>query len=638
MSLLIFLVACGAGSALGLSLRPTRFGGRAIGIAGLLAAFVSALRIGAGTTLQIGDVTLAGSQYSGLFLACAAGSGLLLSIVALAAGWPDDIAPAGLAVFAGLAVATTATDPLAALTAGAAAATAGALMMLRYSPENAGIDGQLAEIRTIAIVAVAFLLAGVAVVRPPWSHSDGPVLALCFLGVALAIAVRSGAVPFHIPASHIALTGKRFAQAVALIWIPAGLGLLALSWSALIAHGGSDWLNWTVALIQAVAIGTILLGALAALVHDELEEIVAYSIVADAGFVLLALAARSDAAAQPARLWLLVFIASKTTLVAWAAAMSRSFGTSNLGKLRGWLRKTPLLGVALAAIVVATLGWPGNAVYEARSHLVNLALPGALQLVFFAAMLLTLAYVARVLAIGLFQPSVEVAGATGELPTWFVNRLRVRLTQETQDPQPVSTPAQAAAGVAAAGVAAAGVAAAGVAADADPQATGSGRRKRRTVGAAAMASDAATVSAPISDTTPSQDEGIASPDPAGAAADSVPAPGRRGTGASQLLAVLRLNRTVAISLVVVVGTALAIALASGGFNSNGAARVGIPLDQAAHATATPTPIPTVSGPSPTPAPTLAPRPSGSYAPGGSASPSPAATPVKTSGPVKGDAG
>jgi NADH:ubiquinone oxidoreductase subunit 2 (subunit N) len=611
MSLLIYLVACGAGSALGLSLRPTQFAGRAAGIAGLLAAFVSALSIGAGTTLQIGDVALVGGQYAGLFLACAAGTGLLLSIVALAADWPDDLAPAALAVFAGLAIATTATDPLAALTAGAAAATAGSLMILRYSPESAGIDGQLAEIRTITIVAVAFVLAGMTVVRPPWSDGDGPVLALSFAAVALALAVRSGAVPFHIPASHLAQTGKTFAQAVVLVWIPAGLGLLALSWSALIAHDGSGWLNLAVALIQVVAIGTILLGALAALVHDELEEIVAYSIVADAGFVLLALAARSDAAAQPARLWLLVFIASKTALVAWAAAMSRAYGTSTLGKLRGWLRKTPLLGFALAAIFVATIGWPGNAVYEARSDLVNLALPGVLKLVFFAALLLTLAYVARVLAVGLFQPTVEVAAAEGELPTWFVNRHRARQAQQAQDATPASTPTEA------------------DAADSAP-AAGTARRKRRKVSAAAMTSDAATVSTPIADAAPS--------DSTDAPADTTPAPGRRGARAAQLTAVLLLNRTLVISLVVVVGTALTIALASGGFNSSGAARAGIPLDQAAHATATPTPVPTLGGPSPTPAPTLAPRPSGSFEPGGSASPTPTATPVKTSAPVKGDAG
>jgi len=131
------------------------------------------------------------------------------------------------------------------------------------------------------------------------------------------------------------------------------------------------------------------------------------------------------------------------------------------------------------------------------------------------------------------------------------------------------------------------------AADSAP-AAGTARRKRRKVSAAAMTSDAATVSTPIADAAPS--------DSTDAPADTTPAPGRRGARAAQLTAVLLLNRTLVISLVVVVGTALTIALASGGFNSSGAARAGIPLDQAAHATATPTPVPTLGGPSPTPAP------------------------------------
>jgi NADH:ubiquinone oxidoreductase subunit 2 (subunit N) len=593
MSLLAFLVACGAGSLFGLALKPSGLLGKLACLAALGSAFVFALLIGAHTTLTIGEVVLKGSQYAGLFLAVATGSSLLLCVLALGAGWPDELAPAALASFAGLAVAITAADSGVALAAGAAAATAGALVIVRAAPDSVGVDGGLAEIRTIGLVAASFLFAGIAVLRPPWSGgSDSPVMVLAFLGIALALAVRSGAVPFHIPASHLGQTGMPFAPALILVWIPAGLGILALSWSAVVFRNGSDWLNATVLLVQVVAIATLVLGGLAAIVHDELDEVVAYSIVADSGFVLLALAARSDAAAEPARLWLLVFVVAKTGLVGWAAAVGRAFGTNNLADLRGWLRRTPLLGVALVVILIATVGWPGGAVFEARASLVRLALPGTMQLLFFASILLTIAYAGRILIIGAFRPGADVAAARSERPRlWH------------------STPAVVATVVAAA----------------DTSGDTSGDTSAETV------VDAADLPADPSADSPH-------------AADPSPTPesGRRVPThvLADLVATWRLNRTLEVSLLVIAGTVLAAVVALGGFGANGASQSGIPMDIAAHATATPTPQPTNSGPPPTEQPTLAPRPngSGSPAPSGSVKPSATPTPVKTSGPAQGDAG
>jgi NADH-quinone oxidoreductase subunit N len=603
MSLLVFLLACGVGSVVALASRPHWQIGRLAGLVGLLAALGAALFIGPNTSVTIGKVTLVGTEYAGFFLACAAGSGLLLCVVALVSGWPDEIAPAALASFAGLAVATTATDSMVALAAGAAAATTGALVIVRATPHDAGLDARLAEIRTIGLVAAALMVAGIAILRPPWAgQSDSPVFALAFLGLALALAVRSGAVPFHIPAAHLDQTATRFASALLLVWIPAGLGLLAVSWSATTFGADSEGLGWAVAAVQTVAVATLILGALAALVHDELGEVVAYSIVSDAGFVLLALAARTDDAAEPARLWLLAFVAVKTSLVAWEAAVARAFGTSNVPRLRGWLRRTPVLGLALVAILVATLGWPGGAVYEARATLIRLALPAQLQFLFAASMLLSIAYMGRLLVIGVLSPGEDVAAARSELPRW------------------PARPAVPEAEIATSGVAAA---------------------------AGALAADLplpTTASATAGPATPEADK-------PGVVAESVPAPTPVATAPKapsqprRLAAAWRLNRTLEVSLVVAIGTALAAALALGGLGAGSASRSGIPMDVAAHATPTTPPTPTPAAPTSTPLPTLAPFPSGgpsgstgSPGPSGSPQPSPTPTPVKTSDPVRGNSG
>lgn len=376
MSLLAFLAVCGVGAMACLLARPFARIGRLAGLAGLLAAFVAALFIGPTTHLAVGDVILSGTAYAGLFLACAAGSGLVLCVVALASGWSDELAPAALASFAGLAVAFTAAEPGVALSAAAAATTAGALVFVGVNPQRPENDGRLAEMRIIGLLAMALLLAAVALLRPVWNGaSDTSVFVLAFLGIALALAIRSGTVPFHIPAARLGRRATAMAPALLLVWLPAGLGIVVLSWSATIFTIQSDWLSTGLAILQTAAVVTILLGGLAALVHGGLDEIVAYSIVSDAGFLLLALAARTDGAASPARLWLLAFVVAKTGFVAWSAAVGRAYGTTDIHRLKGWLRRTPMLGLALVAIAVATLGWPGTAVYQARSTLVQLALP-----------------------------------------------------------------------------------------------------------------------------------------------------------------------------------------------------------------------------------------------------------------------
>ncbi|MGD0247886.1 MAG: proton-conducting transporter membrane subunit [Candidatus Limnocylindrales bacterium] len=442
MSLAAFLLACGVGAVLGLIARPPAPVGRVAGVVGLLFAFVAALFIGPTTSLAIGDVTLAGSEYSGLFLACAAGSGLLLGVVALASGWPDEFAPSALAFFLGLAVATTATNPGVALAAAAAAATAGALVIVRATPRSPEADGRLAEFRTVGLAVAGLLFAAITVLRPAWTgESDVPVFVLAFVCLGLALAVRSGAVPFHVPAARLHLSAAPLAPALLLVWIPAGLGLLTVSWSATTFGIRSDWLAIAVALLQAVAVATLVLGALAALVHDELEEIVAYSIVADAGFVLLALAARSDAAAEPVRLWLLVFIVAKAGLVAWTTAVSRVFGTSNVARLRGWLRRAPLLGLALAAIAIGTFGWPGSAVYEARATLIRLALPGQLQLLLVVSIVLSLAYYGRLLVMGALPPTDEIVAGRSERPDRAAYPSVPNTTPSlTPDPAPAAEP------------------------------------------------------------------------------------------------------------------------------------------------------------------------------------------------------
>ena len=649
MSLLAFFVACGIGATVGLAARPHAWIGRLTGLVCLLLAFAAALLIGPTTRLSVGDVTLAGSDYSGLFLACTAGSGLVLCIVALTSGWPGELPPAALASFAGLAVALTAADPGVALLAGACAATAGALVIVRATPRLPEADGRLAEIRTIALVAVGLGFAVIVMAHPAWTGpSEGVVVAPAFLGMGLALAVRSGAVPFHVPAAHLRNTAVPMAPALLLVWIPAGLGILAVSWSATTAGTRSEWLNAVVAIVQVVAVATLVLGPLAALVSDDIGEVVAYSIVGDASFVLLAMAARTGAATEPARLWLLVFIVAKTALVVWGAALSRAFGTTQVPRLRGWLRRAPTLGLALVVVVVATLGWPGSPVYGARSTLISLALPGELQFLFAASIVLSLAYPGRLLALGVLSPSEEVRVARSELPRWPAGQPNAPQADSTSAPASsgpaaeAASPSQAAAELTPAGEAPAGPA---------PARRSTRRRASRAAGeapptTAAAVSVEAGWSNPAGPAGPGPEQGArAGRETDGTAGGAAGIPGGPARARSEfgrnVAAAWRLNRTLQVSLMVLGGAVVSVVLAFGGLGSSNAARFGIPLDTAARATpARPTTSTPASVATATPLPTPAPRPtggpSGPTAPSGPVPPTSSPGPGKTSAPARGN--
>ncbi|MDP9483686.1 MAG: hypothetical protein M3P84_10745, partial [Chloroflexota bacterium] len=159
------------------------------------------------------------------------------------------------------------------------------------------------------------------------------------------------------------------------------------------------------------------LGAAAAWLQDDLEHVVGYSIVQDAGFVILGLAILDPVAWQPTRTWVLVFVVAKTAFAAWAIAVRTRFGSRRIADLGGWARRSPGLAVALVVIALATVGLPGLVAWQVRARLVDLSLvDGPLRIVVMLGGLASLAYYGRILVVGLRAPSALVAAASSERP------------------------------------------------------------------------------------------------------------------------------------------------------------------------------------------------------------------------------
>ncbi len=115
---------------------------------------------------------------------------------------------------------------------------------------------------------------------------------------------------------------------------------------------------WTIAIAVIVCI-SLAWGNLAALVQRNVKRMLAYSSIAHAGFLLIAVAADSELGTRALLFYLIPYAAASVGAFAVVAARERELGVpvtlDNLGGL-GWER--PLLGVAMWAFMLSFAGLP----------------------------------------------------------------------------------------------------------------------------------------------------------------------------------------------------------------------------------------------------------------------------------------
>jgi len=387
-------------------------------IGGLLAAALAALLIAPGDTLRLGSgEVLVATAYGRLFLFLAAGSGVILTLVALITSWQPNVPAAILVGLAGMGVGLSLTDPLLALLVLLAVAIAVALVGLGEDVGAAGVRVVMGQVRVVALAgALAYVAFAWAAPAGAGIGSDPAAFGLADLAIVLAVAVRFGAVPFHRQVARLTDTAPGLAIPLVLVWGPAALAVVVLgatdgSSIALLVPSGSGQ-----ALIVAIAAASLVLGAVGAWLQDDLEHVVGYSIIQDAGFVLLGLAIGGSEAHEPARIWLLIMLTTKTAFAAWAVVVAARFRTARLPELDGWVRRSPLLAVALLGIAVATIGAPGLLAWNVRVSLVDGATGGPLQAVLLLAGLASLVYYGRIALVGLGRPSLLVSASAGDRP------------------------------------------------------------------------------------------------------------------------------------------------------------------------------------------------------------------------------
>lgn len=397
------------------------------GLTALIAVAVAAT-IGAEDTVPLAGTVVAGSDgLRTIALTWAVGVVLLGLADALVGSGGTTLGPSlmglGLGVLA-LSVADAGIG-FALLTAGGLAAAIGPLAWLPAGPDVAALGLRLLRPLSVAGLLGLVVVAWGASAVGPFAASDplagvDPALetaiGLGLLAAFAAVAIRMGAIPAHVWASRLAESAPVASIPPTLGWGAAGFAIVGLAWVDVTVAPAASPLFVERGLIAFVAAASVLLGGLAAVLHDDLEHILGYSIVQDAGIALLAFAVITPEGAAAGRDWLIGMAAVKSGLAGWVLVTRSTFGVRHLSELGGWARSAPLLGLAFGLALVGAVGLPGMATFAARATLTGEALASPFDAFVLLAAFAPLAYLGRVLVVGLGAPSEAVRAAERTMP------------------------------------------------------------------------------------------------------------------------------------------------------------------------------------------------------------------------------
>ena len=188
------------------------------------------------------------------------------------------------------------------------------------------------------------------------SFTDEPLVIAAMALIASGLAFKASAAPFHMwtpdvyegaPTTVTAFmsTATKAAAFAAFLRIFSGvLGDLQADWTAA---------------ISTIAVVSIVVGNVAALVQTNMKRMLAYSSVAQAGYLLIGVAVGSIAGAEATLYYLLAYGAM--TMAAFAVVIIREREVEDgdtLDALSGYGRARPVIGIVMTVAMLSLAGFP----------------------------------------------------------------------------------------------------------------------------------------------------------------------------------------------------------------------------------------------------------------------------------------
>jgi formate hydrogenlyase subunit 3/multisubunit Na+/H+ antiporter MnhD subunit len=347
----------------------------------LLATSVGAALAGASylSTLRIGSFTIDPSEpgrllvlLGGIVFAVIVGAGegrragtmgqiALFGIAAidLALAIPSGIAPIALLLFASLAI------------SGSSASG---------KDDVARARAVFGDLRTVSLLLPAVVIAEILRTAISYAAVDASyatpasLAAGASLGISLVLIVVAGVFPFHGRLIRIFESLPIVGSLLVGVWIPSALALIVMSELSALASSITDPLGG--AIVPGILLGgaaTLIFGAVSALLHDDIGEVVGFMAVGNAGWLALAAAAALQSpTSTSSRLIVIPGMLTISLFGLWLVSVRRRYGTTSIRALGGWARRTGANGIALSAAILALAALPPGAILAARLNLLLL--------------------------------------------------------------------------------------------------------------------------------------------------------------------------------------------------------------------------------------------------------------------------
>src|SRR5262249_35350346 len=200
---------------------------------------------------------------------------------------------------------------------------------------------------------------------PPLPVVAGAVCVIVGLGFKLA------AVPFHFWCPDV-FEGAA-AEVGAFLSVASKAAALALTARFLFAFGGAtgdghgEMDGWSLSMLVGVfAAITATFGNLAALAQTNMKRLLAYSTIAHAGFMMMALVPIGPRAVGPVLYYICAYLIMNLGAFTVVALVRNKTGSEELDAYRGLVHRSPLLAVAMAFFLLSLLGMPPLAGFAAK--------------------------------------------------------------------------------------------------------------------------------------------------------------------------------------------------------------------------------------------------------------------------------
>jgi NADH-quinone oxidoreductase subunit N len=186
--------------------------------------------------------------------------------------------------------------------------------------------------------------------------ADGALL-LAGLAMLLAgLSFKVSAAPFHMWTPDVYQGAPT--SVTAFMSAATKIAALALTLRVLTVAFPEQEHLWTVA-VAVLAVASLAIGNLAALVQRDLKRLLAYSSVSHAGFMLIAVAANSELGARALLYYLIPYSAMSIGAFGVVAARERQLGVpATLDNMGGFLWERPFLGVSMWVFLLGFMGMP----------------------------------------------------------------------------------------------------------------------------------------------------------------------------------------------------------------------------------------------------------------------------------------